>query len=184
MVENQYISVKEFAEKAGISVQAVYKGLNNRLNPYVKLVDNQKTIDIRALQDIYGIEVEQLIQSELTTNSTENSTSDTVVEALLEQLKKELDVKNEQIKEKDKQLKEKDNQIAALNERLEEGHRLLDQQQQLQAMEKKIQVLENRQEDVAEPVEEHQETKHWWEIWKELRNRRLERERSGIDDSR
>ena len=28
MVENQYISVKEFAQRAGISVQAVYKGLN------------------------------------------------------------------------------------------------------------------------------------------------------------
>lgn len=182
MVGNQYISVKEFAQRAGISVQAVYKGLNNRLNPYVKLVDNQKMIDIMALQDIYGIEVEQPIQPELSTNSIEDVTNDNdiVIDTLLKQieiLQKELDVKNEQ-------LKEKDNQMAALNERLEEGHRLLDQQQQLQAMEKKIQVLENRQEDVAEPVEEHQETKHWWEIWKELRNRRLERERSGIDDSR
>lgn len=182
MVGNQYISVKEFAQRAGISVQAVYKGLNNRLNSYVKLVDNQKTIDIRALQDIYGIEIEQPIQPELSTNSIEDLTNDNdiVIDTLLKQieiLQKELDVKNEQ-------LKEKDNQMAALNERLEEGHRLLDQQQQLQAMEKKIQVLENRQEDVVEPVEEHQETKHWWEIWKELRNRRLERERSGIDDSR
>ena len=169
MVENEYISVKEFAEKAAISVQAVYKGLNNRLNQYVKLIDNQKMLDIRALQDVYGIEVEQPIQPELTTNSTQNSTSDTVVDTLLMQieiLKNELDVKNEQIREKDKQLKEKDNQMAALNARLEESLRLLDQQQQLQAMEKKIQVLENNQEDVIEPVQEHQETKHWWQIWK------------------
>ena len=64
--------------------------------------------------------------------------------------------------------------MAALNERLEEGHRLLDQQQQLQAMEKKIQVLENKQEDVTEPSQEHQETKHWWEIWKgRLENRKI-----------
>lgn len=174
MVENQYISVKEFAQRAGISVQAVYKGLNNRLNPYVKLVDNQRVIDIRALQDIYGIEIEQPIQPELSTNSIEDVTNDNdndiVIDMLLKQieiLQKELDVKNEQ-------LKEKDNQMAALNERLEESHRLLDQQQQLQAMEKKIQVLENKQEDVAEPSQEHQETKHWWEIWKgRLENRKI-----------
>lgn len=186
-MENEYISVKEFAEKAGISVQAVYKRLNNRLKQYVKVVDNQKMLDIRALQDIYGIKVKQPIQPKLTTSSTQNSTSDTLVDTLLMQieiLKNELDVKNEQIREKDNQLNEKDNQMAALNARLEESLRLLDQQQQLQAMEKKIQVLENKQEDVVEPVEEHPETKHWWETWRELRSRRLERERSGIDDSK
>lgn len=85
-MENEYISVKEFAEKAGISVQAVYKGLNNRLNQYVKTVDNQKMLDIRALQDIYGIEVEQPIQPKLTTKSAQNSTSDTLVDTLLMQI--------------------------------------------------------------------------------------------------
>lgn len=171
-MENEYISVKEFAKRANISVQAVYKGLNNRLNQYVKLVDNQKMLNIKALHDIYGIEIEQSIQQELSTNSTENSNNNTVIDTILIQLKSELDIKNEQIKEKDRQLKEKDHQMAALNTRLEESLRLLDQQQQLQAMEKKIQVLENKQEDVAEPVQEHQETKHWWETWKELRSRR------------
>lgn len=72
-MENEYISVKEFAEKAGISVQAVYKRLNNRLKQYVKVVDNQKMLDIRALQDIYGIKVKQPIQPKLTTSSTQNS---------------------------------------------------------------------------------------------------------------
>lgn len=158
-MENQYISVKEFAQRAGKSVQAIYKGLNNRLNQYVKLVDNQKMLDIKALQEVYGIEVEQPIQPELTTNSTEDSTKDIVIEVLFEQLKKELDVKNEQ-------LREKDNQIAALNKRLEESHRLLDQQQQLQAMEKKIQALEDK-EDIVEhgAIEPAQEKKKWWRFW-------------------
>jgi chromosome segregation ATPase len=161
-MENQYISVKEFAERAGKSVQAIYKGLNNRFNQYVKLVDNQKMIDIRALQEVYGIEVEQPIQPELTTDST----NETVVEVLFEQLKKELDVKNEQ-------LREKDNQIAALNKRLEESHRLLDQSQQLQAMEKKIQALEDKKEDIVEhgavepapESEPEREKKKWWKFW-------------------
>ena len=165
-MENQYISVKEFAQRAGKSVQAIYKGLNNRLNQYVKLVDNQKMLDIRALQEVYGIDVEQPIQPELTTNSTEDSTKDIVIEVLFEQLKKELDVKNEQ-------LREKDNQIAALNKRLEESHRLLDQSQQLQAMEKKIQALEDKKEDIVEhgavepapESEPEREKKKWWKFW-------------------
>lgn len=160
MVENQYISVKEFAQRAGISVQAVYKGVNNRLNQYVKLVDNQKMIDIRALQDIYGIEVEQPIQPELETNSTENSTHDIVIDTFLKQietLQKELDVKNEQIKEKDKQLSDI---LKALN-----------QAQHLQAMaENKVKLLEQIQEknNVVEPTlePEQSEKKHWWKIWK------------------
>lgn len=165
MVENQYISVKEFAERAGKSVQAIYKGLNNRLNQYVKLVDNQKMLDIKALQEVYGIEVEQPIQPELTTDSTEETVIDTLLEEI-EILRKELDVKNEQIREKDKQLNEKDNQMAALNKRLEESHRLLDQQQQLQAMEKKIQALEDK-EDIVEhgAIEPEREKKKWWHFW-------------------
>lgn len=160
MVENQYISVKEFAERAGKSVQAIYKGLNNRLNQYVKLVDNQKMLNIRALQEVYGIDVEQPIQPELTTNSTEDSTKDIVIDTLLEQieiLKNELDVKNEQIREKDKQLSDT---LKALN-----------QAQYLQATaESKVKLLEEKQEEekVVEPAPESepaQEKKKWWRFW-------------------
>lgn len=160
-MENQYISVKEFAQRAGKSVQAIYKGLNNRLNQYVKLVDNQKMIDIRALQEVYGIEVEQPIQPELTINSTEDSTKDIVIDTLLEQieiLKNELDVKNEQIKEKDKQLSDT---LKALN-----------QAQHLQAVaESKVKLLEEKQEEekVIEPaleLEPEHEKKKWYHFFR------------------
>lgn len=161
MVENQYISVKEFAQRAGISVQAVYKGLNNRLSQYVKLVDNQKMLDIRALQEVYGIEVEQPMQPKLSTDSTEDSTNDIVIDTLLKQieiLKNELDVKNEQIREKDKQLSDT---LKALN-----------QAQHLQAVaESKIKLLEEKQEEekVVEPApisEPEQEKKKWWKFFR------------------
>jgi hypothetical protein len=160
-MENQYISVKEFAQRAGKSVQAIYKGLNNRLNQYVKLVDNQKMLDIRALQEVYGIEVEQPIQPELTINSTEDSTKDVVIDTLLEQieiLKNELDVKNEQIREKDKQLSDT---LKALN-----------QAQYLQATaESKVKLLEEKQEEekAVEPAPEsepEQEKKKWWHFFR------------------
>lgn len=154
MVENQYISVKEFAQRAGKSVQAIYKGLNNRLNQYVKLVDNQKMLDIRALQEVYGIDVEQPIKPELSTDSTEDSTNDIVIDTLLEQieiLRNELDVKNEQIKEKDKQISD--------------TLRALDQAQQLQAMaESKVKLLEKVVEPISEPEPEPKKKK-WWRFW-------------------
>lgn len=140
----------------------------------VKLTDNQneKVCDYQRKIDILEVDNKRLLEEI------------GLLKDRLKENKEEVIYLRSQLTEKDEQLKEKDKQIATLNTRLEESHRLLDQQQQLQAMEKKIQVLENKQEDVVEPVEEHPETKHWWETWKELRSRRLERERSGIDDSR
>lgn len=61
MVDQEYISIKDFAERAGVSPQSVYKRLNqvgNQLINYVKLVGNQRMLNIKALQDIYGIEVD------------------------------------------------------------------------------------------------------------------------------
>ncbi len=106
-MRDEYISIKEFAKRAGVSVQSLYKrlnGLNNPLNQYIKLVDNQKMLNISALEEIYGIEVEQPIQPNHSTYSTFHSTSEqeneTIIEILLKQsemLKKELEMKNEQI---------------------------------------------------------------------------------------
>ena len=64
-METEYLSIKDFAKRAGVSQQSLYKRLNklnNQLNNYIKLIDNQKMIDIRALQEVYGVEVEQPIQ--------------------------------------------------------------------------------------------------------------------------
>ena len=59
---SDYLTIKEFAEKVGVSQQAIYKQVERKLKNYVKLIDNQKRIDIRALQEVYGIEIEQPIQ--------------------------------------------------------------------------------------------------------------------------
>ena len=44
MAKNNMLGVKEFAERAGVSQQAVYKQLNTRLKPYVELVEGRKLI--------------------------------------------------------------------------------------------------------------------------------------------
>lgn len=152
MREDEYISIKEFAKRAGVSVQSIYKrlnGLNNPLNQYIKLVENQKMLNISALEEIYGIEVEQPIQpihsTPHSTHSTSHSTSEKdkkteTVSELVSILEKELGAKNEQIAHLQK---------------------LLDQEQQLRMIseQKLLQIEENK------TVEEGQKKKKW-QFWK------------------
>lgn len=58
-------SIKEFAEKANISQQAVYKQLSGRLEPYVILEGKQKKIKAAALAAFYSTH---------STNSTQSQT--------------------------------------------------------------------------------------------------------------
>lgn len=169
-MKEEYISIREFSDRANVSVQSIYKRLNgvdNPLNRYVKLIDNQKMLNIQALQEIYGIEVEQPIQPKYSTYSTEKVSKEVenfggkeFVEIQHELELKELE--NKHLKEKidflESEKKEWKEHIEWLNSRLEESHKLLDQQQQLCAItQKKIEELEEKKEEPK---------KSWWKFWK------------------
>lgn len=162
-MKEEYISIREFSDRANVSVQSIYKRLNgvdNPLNRYVKLIDNQKMLNIQALQEIYGIEVEQHIQSNYSTYSTEKVSKE--VENFgskeLVEVKHQLELAELEIKHLQEQLKDKSEQINSLHQRLEESHKLLDQQQQLCAIsQRKIEELEEKKEE--EPK------KSWWKFW-------------------
>ena len=57
---SDYLTVKEFAAAANVTPQRIYKllskdnglnnGLSNRLKPYIKIENNQKYLDIKALE--------------------------------------------------------------------------------------------------------------------------------------
>lgn len=155
MSENQYLSIKDFAQAAGVSVQSVYKRLNqveNSLNQYLNLIDGKKMLDIKALKDVYGIEVEQPVEQPLNRNSQPDSTRDTAIKALSQQL----EVLQDQIKSKDQQIEE-------LNQRLKESMQLLDQQQKLTAIaEQKVMMLEQQSTDQEEDPKEPESKKSWW----------------------
>lgn len=51
-IEKEYISVSQYAEAKGISKQAVYKQLNNKLKPFLKVVDGKKCLDISVLTEV------------------------------------------------------------------------------------------------------------------------------------
>ena len=85
-MDGKYISVKEFSERAGISVQAVYKQLNKRLKPYLTMVDGIRMLDIKGLEEVYGKSVEHKVEQK-------------VDEKLLNQLIAQLEEKDRQINE-------------------------------------------------------------------------------------
>jgi len=158
-MENQYISIKEFASAVGVTQQAVYKQLNNKLKPYLKVVENKKMLDISALELFSKKEelnqVEQPVQQQF---------NDKLNEKLIEMLQKELE-------EKGKQLAEKDKQIAELQSSLKEAHNLLSQEQTLHGIaSKRILELEDKMaeadQEQNQEVEEPIVKKKWWQIFK------------------
>ena len=109
---NNFISVKEFAQRAGVSTQSIYKQLDKRLATYSTKVGNRTMIDISALSELYGVEVVQPNSTELATVSTEESTY----------LQKYIQKLEEQLEKKDKQI--------------EDLTQMLDQEQRLHAADK------------------------------------------------
>ena len=133
MDDQQYITVKEFAQRAGVSIQSVYQSLNKRLKPYLKIVDNRKMLNIKALEEIYGIsdvkEVEQSVEQE---NKVD-------VNELINILKAQIEIKDRQIAEKDRQIAEM--------------QKLVDQEQQLSLKaQNRLENLEQKSnQDAVEP---------------------------------
>lgn len=187
-METEYLSIKDFAKRAGVSQQSLYKRLNklnNQLNNYIKLVDNQKMIDIRALQEVYGVEVEQPIQPFIqpVEQPIQPNLQEEIEEKndLIEFLKDQLRAKDEQIEsmlnESDttsdealneavlKQLNILNEQLQAKDKQIENLQKLLDQEQHLNAMNhEKILLLETKlEEPPTEPVEPDEEPpKGFW----------------------
>ena len=99
-MNNNYITVSEFATKAGISKQRVYQLLNKSLKEFVQEVDGKKVIDIKGLELFENNEnhsrVEQAFEQDL--NKSLIDTLQTTIAVL------------------QKQLEEKDRQIAELTE--------------------------------------------------------------------
>lgn len=132
---DEYMSVAEFADRAGCSKQAVYQQLNKKLKPYVKVIDGKKTINSKALREVYGKEIQPESQS--------------VVKEVDQELNKELiDLLKTQIEEKDRQI--------------EDLHRLLEREQvQVAIAQNKLQELEDKQRQETAEKQEEPEKKSW-----------------------
>lgn len=158
----EYISVADFAKRAGVSRQLVYRRIDNELTEYCKLVDNKKMLNIRALElfqkQKLSTKVSTEFTSEFTKVSTKLSTKFTVYKLKLQHKIDLLELENQHLKEKVESL---ETQTAVDQEKIESLLKLLDQQQQLSAISaKKIEMLESKIQE-PEPL-----VKKWWEFWK------------------
>lgn len=134
MSDYEYISIKAFAVRAGVSVQAIYKRLSqvdNQLNDYVKSVDGKRMLNVQALQDIYGIEV----------GSKNQSVEQPVVngyQSFIDCLKEQIDQDRRDMQLKDEQIKFLQDQLIQLDLR---HHAEMQSMQELLNQEQKLHIL-------------------------------------------
>jgi hypothetical protein len=97
----EYITIKQFAERVGVSNQAVYQRLNKDLDKYIKVVDNKKMLSIKALELFNVKAVEQANSESLTSNSSELTSA---LKEQIEFLKAENKQKQGQVEQLQEQL--------------------------------------------------------------------------------
>ena len=165
-MDHEYLSVRAFAVRAGVSAQAIYKRLTNEkdeLTTFLKEVDGKKTISTAALK---LFQAEEAAETKNEGNSTSCQPVDNQLSTkMIEILQSELEAKNKQI-EHLQQLLSQEQQL-----RLVADQRILmltggdGQEAQTEA-----EVVEPEQPETAveQPKEQTQEQpkKHWWQFWK------------------
>ena len=120
--KQEYMTISEFARETGKSRTTVYKYLDGFLSTYVQDVQGKKVISRAAIKVFESIEAGKVVQDERTEKRSDeqiNGQVGQVIEALKEQLRV-----------KDQQLEEKDRQIQSL-------HEILTRQQQHTAIQEK-----------------------------------------------
>ena len=148
-MEKDFLTVKEFADLAGVSVQSIYKKLgkaNNPIQRYLKVVDGVKYIERRAYAILYSSAPAPTAAEEAPPAITEEQTPPQPGESeappppksstdrILDILEQQLEEQRRQLQEKDKQIAAQTEQINSLLARLEESSQIINQQQQLTAM--------------------------------------------------
>ena len=104
----EYITVSEYAKIKGVSVQSVYKQLNNRLKPFLIMVENKKCLKSTVLEELKN-DNSTAVKQPLNNFSTE-----VLNQSLIETLQKNIEILQNQLEVKDEQIKQ-------LNERLEQA---------------------------------------------------------------
>lgn len=167
---DQYVSIKEFAARAGVSPQSVYKRLNqvgNQLSNYIKPVGNQRMLNIRALQDVYGIEVDN--QNQPVEQPVVNFSQPDQMQDQIKMLQDQLGIKDQQLREQAERDQKKDEQIRKLHEELIEQdqrhHEEIQTMQELLSQEQKLHLLSvQRVQELEDQAAVQQES-----IWQRIK---------------
>lgn len=169
--KHEYLSIKEFAKRAGVSRQTVYNRLDKDLTAYCKVVDKQKMLDIQALELFSSqepVKFDSQIDSQILQQFDCNLT------AVLEALKAQLEAKDKQLQAAAEEKAALLKTVAELTALLATSERSTQQAQALHAgtMQTMQQAEERTQAQLAEAAaveadatEKKENKKRWWQFW-------------------
>ncbi len=144
-MNDEYISVADFAQKANVSRQAIYKRLDGDLSTYCKVDNGKKLINIKALS-LFEVNT---VNRELTP---------------FDVLAKELDFKNKEIERLQEENRKLSEQILALSDKVGNTLQAISQTQLADKIIEGKKLLEE-QTVHPDPVEEPKK-RHWWQFSK------------------
>lgn len=117
---NEYISIKEFAAKVGVSKQAVYRRIEKDLKQYVKVENGTKSISTEALPLFYDKPVNCSVENSLKLENKGKAEDSGLVQECFrytfQVMREQIEIKDRQLAEKDRQLAEKDKQLQNIYE--------------------------------------------------------------------
>ena len=142
MPEEQYLTVKEFASAAGVTVQSIYKRLNNQndeLNNFVVLVESKKRLKTEGLK-IFIKPVVKPVEKKL--NQVEQPDNPEI-----ELLRETITTLQEQLTVKDKQIEQLTRQADALTAALNTALNTVNAAQALHAGDIQARITANEEAD-------------------------------------
>ena len=101
--KQEYMTISEFARETGKSRTTVYKYLDGFLSTYVQDVQGKKVISRAAIKVFESIEAGKVVQDERTEKRSDEQINGQVGQ-VIEALKEQLRVKDQQLEEKDRQI--------------------------------------------------------------------------------
>ena len=173
----RYLTVREFATRAGVSNQAIYKQVVNQLSTYVIVVDNQKFIDETALSEVYKIEVDNQVGNFDNQVDNQIDNGKTSLNGT-DQEQEQNDISRELIEMLKEEIKKKDQQIEKLQASIEKAYsQIADMAQKAQYItaadktEKIMQQQPDQKEIIESSTTNSQNTekhlkKKWFQFWK------------------
>lgn len=139
--KEELLSVKELADQAGVSTQAVYKQLATKLQTYIVVVGNKKMLRKSALYEVFNVEVcnqnATKLPTELPTNATELTTK-------IEELKADLARSEEKINSLQGFLDQAEDREKGYRSTIDNLTKLLEQQQQLTAQQQALNLADKQ----------------------------------------
>lgn len=184
-MNDELLTIKEFAEAAGVSKQAIYLQLESRLNPYLVQVENKKMLKREALEKFYSSkfqsrfnQVDQGSRSAAAAAATQHTDQNTAAK-MLEMLQAEIEKKDQQIERLQNSLDKAYAEIADLAKKAQyitaadKTVQIMDKQQRQEeaaAEELNAAEMENKEEientEKRLPPQDQENKKRWFQFWK------------------